>query len=160
MQIYYTSVENRNYASSVLFIWVKTTGWSAKSKESQSCFPRPYMSFDLIHKSFQPWYFSTHLCIYYIDAMSLEEKGGDSQIRKSSKMTHWQDGDQSPDKGRAAHRPLIRKDPDAGKDWGQEEKGTTEDDGSIMSPTQWTWVWVNSRSWWWTGRPGMLQFMG
>ena len=25
------------------------------------------------------------------------------------------------------------------------------------SPTQWTWVWVNSRSWWWTGRPGVLQ---
>ena len=24
----------------------------------------------------------------------------------------------------------------------------------------WTWVWVNSRSWWWTGRPGMLWFMG
>ena len=27
-------------------------------------------------------------------------------------------------------------------------------------PTRWTWVWVNSRSWWWTGRPGVLQFMG
>ena len=27
------------------------------------------------------------------------------------------------------------------------------------SPTQWTWVWVNSRSWWWTGRPGVLQLM-
>ena len=26
--------------------------------------------------------------------------------------------------------------------------------------TDWTWVWVNSRSWWWTGRPGVLQFMG
>ena len=26
--------------------------------------------------------------------------------------------------------------------------------------TQWTWVWVNSRSWWWTGRPGVLGFMG
>ena len=26
--------------------------------------------------------------------------------------------------------------------------------------TQWTWVWVNSGSWWWTGRPGMLQSMG
>ena len=26
--------------------------------------------------------------------------------------------------------------------------------------TQWTWVWVNSRSWWWTGRPGVLWFMG
>ena len=33
-------------------------------------------------------------------------------------------------------------------------------DGWMVSPTQWTWVWVNSRSWWWTGRPGMLQFMG
>ena len=28
------------------------------------------------------------------------------------------------------------------------------------SLTQWTWVWVNYRSWWWTGRPGMLQSMG
>ena len=29
----------------------------------------------------------------------------------------------------------------------------------MASPTQWTWVWVDSRSWWWTGRPGVLQFM-
>ena len=55
---------------------------------------------------------------------------------------------------------LIWKDPDAGKDWGQEEKGTTEWDGWMASPTQWRWVWVNSGSWWWTGRPGMLRFMG
>ena len=33
-------------------------------------------------------------------------------------------------------------------------------DGWMASPTQWTWVWVNSESWWWTGRPGMLQSMG
>ena len=33
-------------------------------------------------------------------------------------------------------------------------------DGWMSSPTQWTWVWVNSRSWWWTGRPGVLQSMG
>ena len=32
--------------------------------------------------------------------------------------------------------------------------------GWMVSLTQWTWVWVNSGSWWWTGRPGMLQFMG
>ena len=32
--------------------------------------------------------------------------------------------------------------------------------GWMASPTQWTWVWVNSGSWWWTGRPGVLQFMG
>ena len=30
----------------------------------------------------------------------------------------------------------------------------------MASPTRWTWVWVNSRRWWWTGRPGLLQFMG
>ena len=33
-------------------------------------------------------------------------------------------------------------------------------DGWMASLTQWTWVWVNSGSWWWTGRPGMLRFMG
>ena len=30
----------------------------------------------------------------------------------------------------------------------------------MASPTWWTWVWVTSGSWWWTGRPGMLQSMG
>ena len=52
---------------------------------------------------------------------------------------------------------LIWKDPDARKDWGQEEKGW---DGWMASPTQWTWAWVDSSSWWWTGKPGVLQFMG
>ena len=33
-------------------------------------------------------------------------------------------------------------------------------DGWMASPTRWAWVWVNSGSWWWTGRPGVLQFMG
>ena len=43
---------------------------------------------------------------------------------------------------------------------GQEEKGMTEDwDGWMASPTWWTWVWVNSGSWW-TERLGVLQFMG
>ena len=32
-------------------------------------------------------------------------------------------------------------------------------DGWMASPTQWTWVWVNSGSWWWTRRPGTLQSM-
>ena len=56
---------------------------------------------------------------------------------------------------------LIRKDPGAGKDWRQEEKGTTEDEMAGWNfLTQWTWVWVKSGSWWWTGRPGVLQSMG
>ena len=33
-------------------------------------------------------------------------------------------------------------------------------DGWMTSLIQWTWVWQNSRSWWWTRRPGMLQSMG
>ena len=33
-------------------------------------------------------------------------------------------------------------------------------DGWMASPTQWTWVWVASGSWWWTGKPGVLWSMG
>ena len=55
----------------------------------------------------------------------------------------------------------------------QEEKGMTEDkmvgkgwdrrrrgQQKIRTPAQWTSVWVDSGSWWWTGRPGVLRFMG
>ena len=56
---------------------------------------------------------------------------------------------------------LFEKNPGAGKDWGQEEKGTTEDE--IVG-----WhhrlngheIWIDSGSWWWTGRPGMLLVHG
>ena len=45
--------------------------------------------------------------------------------------------------------------------WGAGREGDNRGwDGWMASPTWWTWVWVNSGSWWWTGRPGMLQFMG
>ena len=46
---------------------------------------------------------------------------------------------------------------------GLEEGGEVDDrvwDGWMASPTRWTWVWVNSGSWWRTGRPGVLRFMG
>ena len=33
-------------------------------------------------------------------------------------------------------------------------------DGWMASLTRWMWVWVNSKSWWWTGRPGVLRFIG
>ena len=56
---------------------------------------------------------------------------------------------------------LIGKDPDAGKDWRQEEKGTTEDEILQMaSSTQWTWVWANSGRQWRTRKPGVLQSLG
>ena len=48
--------------------------------------------------------------------------------------------------------------------WERLKAGGEGDDrgwnGWMASPTQWTWVWVNSGSWWWTGRPGVLRFMG
>ena len=53
-----------------------------------------------------------------------------------------------------------------GKDWCWEGLGAGGEgddlgwDGWMVSRTRWTWVWVNSGSWWWTGRPGVLQFMG
>ena len=47
---------------------------------------------------------------------------------------------------------LIGKDPDAGRHWAGGEGDNRGWDGWMASPTQWTWVWVNSQSWWWTGR--------
>ena len=47
--------------------------------------------------------------------------------------------------------------------WERLKAGEGDDrgwDGWTASSTWWTWVWVNSRSWWWTGRPGVLQSMG
>ena len=48
---------------------------------------------------------------------------------------------------------------EVGKDWKGDDRGW---DGWMASPTQWTWVWVNSRMMvrWWTGRPGVLWSMG
>ena len=48
--------------------------------------------------------------------------------------------------------------------WGKWKAGGEGDDrgwdGWMTSPTQWTWVCVSSGSWWWTGKPGVLQSMG
>ena len=52
---------------------------------------------------------------------------------------------------------LIGKDPDVGKGWDQGGEGEDRGwDGWMASLTQWTRVWVNSRRWWWTGKPGVL----
>ena len=58
------------------------------------------------------------------------------------KLTHWE-------------RPWCWEGLGAGGEG--DERGW---DGWMASPTRWTWVWVNSGSWWWTGRPGVLWLMG
>ena len=56
---------------------------------------------------------------------------------------------------------LIGKDSEAGRDWGAGGDGDHRGwDGWMASATQWTWVWVNSGSCWWTGIPGLLQSTG
>ena len=52
------------------------------------------------------------------------------------------------------------KDPDAGKDWRRGEGDDRGWNGWMASLTRWTWVWASSGSWWWTGKPGVLQSMG
>ena len=60
---------------------------------------------------------------------------------------------------------LVRRVDSLGRLWCWEGLGAGGEgddrgwDGWMASPTQWTWVWVNSGSWWWTGRPGVLRFM-
>ena len=57
---------------------------------------------------------------------------------------------------------LIGQKLNAGQVWRQVEKGTTENEmvGWHHWLTQWTWAWASSGSWWWTGKPGILQSMG
>ena len=57
-------------------------------------------------------------------------------------LTHWK-------------RPWFWEGLEAGGEGG--DRGWN---GWMASPTPWTWVWVNSGSWWWTGRPCVLRFMG
>ena len=52
-------------------------------------------------------------------------------------------------------KSLMLEKPEGGR-----RKGRQRMDGWMASPTQWTWVRVNSRSWWWIGRPGVLQSIG
>ena len=47
-----------------------------------------------------------------------------------------------------------------GKIEGGKRRNDRRWDGWMASPAQWTWVWVNSGSWWWAGRAGKLRFMG
>ena len=56
---------------------------------------------------------------------------------------------------------LMRRVDSLEKTWCLEGLGARRegDDGWMASRTLWTWVWVNSGSWWWSGRPGVLWFM-
>ena len=50
----------------------------------------------------------------------------------------------------------LEKTPMLGKIVGRRRRGWQGWDGWMASLTHWTWVWASSRSWWWTGKPGVL----
>ena len=71
-----------------------------------------------------------------------EAENSNTEVTWYKELTHWK-------------RPWC---------WERSNTGGEGDDrgwdGWIASLIQWTWVWASSRSWWWTGRPGVLQCMG
>ena len=77
----------------------------------------------------------------FIGRMDAEAETPILHIRWCEELTHWK-------------RPWCWEKLKAGGDG--DNRGW---DGWMASLTQWTWVWVSSGSWWWTGRPGMLQSM-
>ena len=83
-----------------------------------------------------------------------------STLRKSTLNIHWKDwcwGWNSNTLATWCKELTHLKSPWC---WERLKAGEGEDrgwDDWMASPTQWTWVWASSRSWWWTGRPGVLQ---
>ena len=82
--------------------------------------------------------------------------------RKSTLNTHWKDWRWSSNTlATWCEETSHRKRPWC---WERFKTGGEGDnrgwDGWMASPTQWIWVWVSSRCWWWTGRPGLLKSMG
>ena len=90
-----------------------------------------------------------HLCIYFLDILRAYKYIIIFKLKL--KLQYF---------GHLMRRVDSLEKTHAGRDWGQEEKGTTGWDGWMASLTRWTRVWVNSGSWWWIARPGVLRFMG
>ena len=100
---------------------------------------------------------------------STARRSNQSILKRSVLGVHWKDWCWSWNSNTLAtsckelthlKRPWCWEGLGAGGEQRQETRDDRGWDGWMASPTRWTWVWVNSRSWWWTGRPGVLWFMG
>ena len=96
------------------------------------------------------------------ESLGLQGDPTRQSYRKSVLNIHWKDGCWSCNSNTLDTRWEGLT--DLKRSWCWERlkagEGMTGWDGWMASPTRWTWVWVNSVSWWWSGRPGVLQFMG
>ena len=94
----------------------------------------------------QPNTHSSFLCEYVFYFLQVKTRAEDTWIKgkvsQDKELTHWK-------------RPWCWEGLGAGGEG--DDRGWH---GWMASPTRCTWVWVNSGSWWWTGRPGVLRFMG
>ena len=79
---------------------------------------------------------------YSLEGLMLKLKCSNTLATRCKELTRWE-------------RPWC---------WARLKAGGEGDDrgwdGRMASLTRWTWVWVSSRTWWWTERPSMLQFIG
>ena len=93
-------------------------------------------------KEIQPVHSKVDQSWVFIGRTDVEAENSSPLATWCKKLTHWK-------------RPLC---------WERLRAGGEGDDrgwdGWMVSRTRWTWVWVDSGSWWWTGRPGVLRFMG
>ena len=121
---------------------------------------------ELDHKergALKNWCFWTVVLEKTLESLGLQGDPTSPSSRKSVLNIHWKDWCRSWNSNTLAtwckelthwKRPRC---------WERLKAGEGDNrgwDGWMTSPTQWTWVWASSRSWWWIGRPGVLQSMG
>ena len=92
-----------------------------------------------------------------LESLGLQRDQASPSYRKSALNIHWKDWCWSWSSNSLA---TWCKEPTHWKRLWCWERLRAEGEDWMASPTQWTWVWVNCGSWWWTGRPGVLQSMG
>ena len=134
---------SQSYGSSSNHVWV----WKLDYKESWAlknwCFwtvvVEKTLESPLDCKEIQPVHPKGNQSWIFIGRTDAEAETSNTLVTWCKELTHWE-------------RPWC---------WERLKAGGAGDDrgwdGWMALPTLWTWVWVSSRSWWWTRKPGMLQ---
>ena len=97
------------------------------------------------------------------ESLGLQADSTSASYRKSVLIMHWKEWCLSWISNTLAtwcKEPILCKRPGCWERLKAEEGDDRGWDDWMASLTEWTWIWVGSRSWWWTGKPYMLQSMG